>query len=101
MVFKVFPRKVCHNPQLRKTNARNACLPYMVRNYLSEKLIIDNSETTDLEFELKPAFGSLVINTTPVKDAEVYLNGQYTGKTPYESESIPSGDYSLEVKKEN
>ena len=49
--------------------------------------------------ELKPAFGSLKIETEPT-GAEVFIGGEKVGTTPFSEQRYPSGQYLVTVKKE-
>jgi formylglycine-generating enzyme required for sulfatase activity/TolB-like protein len=49
--------------------------------------------------ELKPAFGSLKIESEP-SGAEVYIGGEKVGTTPFTEQRYPSGQYLVTVKKE-
>jgi formylglycine-generating enzyme required for sulfatase activity len=50
-------------------------------------------------FELKPAFGSLKIDSEPT-GANVYIAGDSVGKTPFSNLRYPSGQYLVTIKKE-
>lgn len=55
----------------------------------------------ELPFELKPAYGTLKINTLPEQGATVLIDEIETGKfTPYTDEKIKSGSHIITVKKE-
>jgi Protein of unknown function (DUF1566)/PEGA domain len=49
--------------------------------------------------ELKPAFGSLKIESEP-SGAEVYIGGEKVGSTPFSEQRYPSGQYLVTVSKE-
>jgi PEGA domain len=49
--------------------------------------------------ELKPAFGSLKIESEP-SGAEVYIGGEKVGTTPFSEQRYPSGQYLVTVQKE-
>jgi PEGA domain len=65
-----------------------------------EEFLINDGDEKNLEIILKPAFGRLEIKSTPVDDADVYINGEYAGKTPYKHERMLSGQYRIKVEKE-
>lgn len=73
----------------------------LYHTYFSDEFEIQDSDSTFIEFELKPAYGRLEISSTPVDNAEVLINGIVVGKTPYISKNIPSGEYTIDVSKEN
>jgi TolB-like protein len=50
------------------------------------------------DIELKPAFGSLRIESEPA-DADVYIGGRKVGTTPYNNTRYPSGSYLVAVEK--
>ncbi|MDP8220657.1 MAG: PEGA domain-containing protein [Candidatus Stygibacter frigidus] len=66
----------------------------------SEEFLISDGDEKDFDIILKPAFGRLEINPTPVMDADVYINGEYVGKTPYKDDKRLSGQYQVRVEKE-
>ena len=43
-------------------------------------------------------FGKIKVTTKP-SEAAVYLNGEFVGSTPYESDKIPVGSHNLVIKK--
>ena len=49
-------------------------------------------------FELTPAFGSLSITSEP-SGADVYISDEFVGQTPYESQSIDSARYFVDIRK--
>lgn len=71
----------------------------LYHTYSSEEFVINNNDTTFIEFELRPAFGGLEINSLPESGAEVLINGKIIGKTPFVSNKFPSGKYTIELKK--
>ena len=52
-----------------------------------------------LSVNLIPLFGYLEIFSLPEQDAEVYVDNELVGKTPYRSDRMPLRDYRVEVKK--
>ncbi|MFC2101161.1 PEGA domain-containing protein [Bacteroidota bacterium] len=68
--------------------------------YAEEKNIgLQKGETKNIEFNLKPAFGTLRITSQPT-NADLYIDGQYRGKTPQSKLHLPSGVYQLKVSKD-
>jgi hypothetical protein len=55
--------------------------------------------TANYNFELDPAFGQLVIKSYP-EGADLLIDGQKVGTTPYLSTSLASGIYQIGLKKE-
>ena len=49
-----------------------------------------------VELSLAPAFGTLAVSSAP-SGAEVWLDGEMVGTTPYRNPRKPSGDYHLRV----
>ena len=53
---------------------------------------------TDLNVELKPAFGYLQISTTPEQGATIEINGQeYSSPTPFTTTPMASGKYTIQA----
>jgi len=61
---------------------------------------IDDGEEKTLEVILKEAFGKMLITTSPEESAEIYIDGQRKGVTPFVFDPCPSGKYLIEVKKQ-
>jgi thiol-disulfide isomerase/thioredoxin len=55
------------------------------------------TETGELSFELKPAYGALLVESTP-PGADVWLDGVRVGTTPWRDERRKSGIYRLVIK---
>ncbi len=89
-----------NNHEIESGKYRFSANMELYHSYSSEEFEINDSETTFVEFELKPAFGGLEINSVPVDGAEVLINGNVVGKTPFLSNKFPSGEYTIEVSKE-
>jgi len=49
---------------------------------------------------IKPAFGSLEVQSSPESGAEVYVDGRRVGATPYTNPQLSSGKYLLKVTKQ-
>ncbi|MFH0807121.1 MAG: PEGA domain-containing protein, partial [Elusimicrobiota bacterium] len=69
--------------------------------YHSEEqpLQVNDGDEKNLTFTLKPAFGSLVINSEP-QGAELYIDNQPAGKTPYRNEKMASRNYFVKAQME-
>jgi len=53
---------------------------------------------TDLNVDLKPAFGYLQISTTPEQGATIEINGQeYSSPTPFTTTPLASGKYTIQA----
>jgi len=61
---------------------------------------VQDAEEKKVELVLSPAFGKLHITSSPEEGAEVYVDGQKRGTTPYVFDPCPSGKYLIEVKKQ-
>ena len=53
-----------------------------------------------LSIDLKPRFGYMEIFSLPEQGAEVYLDDEFVGQTPYRSDRMPLRDYRVSVKKD-
>ena len=92
------------NPAFQKVNLQAGT---KVRVTLKMSLYHDVAFDVDLKpgvmkFEnvaLKPAFGSLVIESEPT-GAKVLIGGSEVGTTPYSNPRYPSGDYLVSIEKE-
>jgi len=55
----------------------------------------------EINVKLKPAFGYVIVNTEPEKDAKVIIDGKtLTNNTPSRSEALASGEHTVQVLKE-
>lgn len=72
----------------------------MLANHKSETHEVDirQDETTQLNVNLSD-MAEMTIESTP-SDANLYINDQYVGKTPY-TEEIASGDYNIRLEKKH
>ena len=61
---------------------------------------LGENETAEINLELKPAFGMLVVQSEP-SGADVYLSGKNIGRTPQTIERQPSGIYNLTLENPN
>ncbi len=60
---------------------------------------LEDGDDETLTYDLQPAFGTLVINSDPT-GADVYIDGNKAGTTPYRNETQPSGQYTVRVTKD-
>ena len=49
---------------------------------------------------MRPAYGYLNVTSAPENDALVFINNKKVGTTPYKSDKLASGDYTVKVMKE-
>ncbi len=61
---------------------------------------ISPDETSEVQVKLKPNYGWLKVTSTPESDAVVYVNSKQVGVTPYKSEKMASGTYTVQVVKD-
>ncbi len=66
----------------------------------SGKLIMTSGSPISIEKTLRPAFGYLNVITDPEQNATVYINNQKVGTSPYKSDKLISGNYTVRVTKE-
>ncbi|MCK4653116.1 MAG: PEGA domain-containing protein, partial [Candidatus Cloacimonetes bacterium] len=66
----------------------------------TKEIVINDGDDEKYEFELKPAFGELVINSQPENGATVFLDDNEVGITPYKDKKMPSGQYRVRIDKE-
>ena len=64
-----------------------------------EEITITTDGIAQVQADLKPGFGRLVINSEP-SSAVVQLNGQQKGRTPLDLPELVSGDYTITVSKD-
>ncbi len=68
---------------------------------LTKEVVVQDNQTTPIEFDLRPTFGSLTIDSSPESNASITLDGKTTGQfTPYRYERLMAGEYTLTVRKE-
>lgn len=66
-----------------------------------EKTIYASSkETMTYEVRLAPAFGWLLIDSSPESGATILVNGVRKGVTPYRSDTLASGEYEVTLMRE-
>jgi TolB-like protein len=70
----------------------------LYHTYEENFIIIDGSENPR-DISLTPAFGELTVKTNPT-GAEVRIDGQSRGATPFELDELPSGNYHLTLTKD-
>lgn len=68
--------------------------------YHEETGTVTLNEKTEIVKSLRPAYGYLEVNSKPESGAIVYVNNKKVGLTPYKSERLASGSYSVKVMKE-
>lgn len=65
----------------------------------SGKFTMAAGQPVSLEIKLRPAFGYLNVNSMPEDGASVYINNKRVGVTPYKSDMLASGEYTVRVMK--
>lgn len=63
------------------------------------KFTMTSGQPVSLEMSLRPAYGYLNVNSIPEDGASVYINNKRVGVTPYKSDMLASGDYTVRVMK--
>ena len=58
---------------------------------------VGSSGKKELSVSLRPAFGSVEINSFPESGAEVYIDGERVGVTPYRGDRLKSGEHRIRV----
>lgn len=66
----------------------------------SGKLTMTSGSPISIEKTLRPAFGYLNVITEPEQNATVYINNKKVGISPYKSDKLISGNYTVRVIKE-
>ncbi len=64
-----------------------------------EKITVSKGETVKRNIALKKAETELIVNSTPQR-ADLYLNGNKVGQTPYDQLNIKPGKYQLKLEKD-
>ena len=64
-----------------------------------EEFTVQDNERKNISYELKAAYGTLQINSSPEEGAEVWIDGVQRGETPFSNTRMPSGRYQVEVRK--
>jgi len=62
---------------------------------------VHDEEIKNLDVRMDAAFGHLEISSMPEEGAEVFVDGQKKGVTPFVLTPCPSGDYLIEVRKQH
>ncbi|HHE37847.1 MAG TPA: PEGA domain-containing protein, partial [Candidatus Cloacimonetes bacterium] len=62
--------------------------------------VINDGDDEKFEFDLKPAFGELILNSQPESGADVYIDENLMGTTPFSNKKMPSGNYLIRIEKE-
>ncbi len=81
------------------SGSHNLELRAAIHHPLQQRLDIKDGEEKRLSLALKPAYGSLHIDSDP-PGATVYLDNQEAGSTPYREERQASGSYQLRLESE-
>ena len=68
--------------------------------YHEESGTVTLDEKKEIVKTLRPAYGYLNVESQPESGAMVYINNKKVGMTPYKSERLASGSYSVKVMKE-
>ena len=68
--------------------------------YHEESGTVTLDEKKEIVKTLRPAYGYLDVSSQPENGAMVYINNKKVGLTPYKSERLASGTYSVKVMKE-
>lgn len=61
---------------------------------------ITSGDAIVIEKTMRPAYGYLDIESQPEDDALLYINGERVGRTPFKTDKLMSGEYSVKVVKE-
>jgi len=85
-----------YNPKLASGNYRLDLSRNRYHNQTNRQIQIRDGQTTSHSFELKPKFGTLVINSQP-SGSKVLIAGQDRGQTPLKLEQMDSAQYLIEV----
>jgi hypothetical protein len=93
--------KVYPTPQdIRINSGRHiATIDRNMYHTYEESFEIFDGDNKTINAVLKPAFGSLEIDTYPETTADVYIDDKLVGTTPYTYNPCPSGEYVIKVKK--
>lgn len=84
--------------------ALSVMLPYGKHTYRIEApryrssagaITIEQSNRTDIDVTLVPSYGFLHFESTPENGIDVYIDDKLVGTTPFTSEAISEGEYSL------
>lgn len=65
----------------------------------SKEIVIATGEVKRLAYTLQPKFGIVDIASEPESGASVYINDTLVGITPYCSQKLPEGEYTVRITK--
>jgi len=65
-----------------------------------EEFAIQDGDNKKFDVTLKPAHGTLIVNSQPESDANVYVDDVLVGTTPYTNDQIASGQYRVKIDKD-
>ncbi|MBO4232425.1 MAG: PEGA domain-containing protein, partial [Bacteroidales bacterium] len=96
----VYPKDGAYSALLSvgKHKYEASCAP--LYHPMSGEFVISPDSTTALNLKLKPSFGYLNVTSTPESGAAVFINSARKGETPYTSDKLVSGTYTVLVGKE-
>ena len=96
----VYPKDGAYSALLSvgKHKYEASCTP--LYHPMSGEFVISPDSTTALNLKLKPSFGYLNVTSTPESGAAVFINSARKGETPYTSDKLVSGTYTVLVGKE-
>jgi len=82
-----------------KSGSYNIQVSKDLYHFHEENFIITDGSVNTRDISLTPAFGKLIVRTKPA-DAEVIIDAQNRGFSPFELDELPSGNYHLTLKKD-
>lgn len=68
--------------------------------YHSESGSLILNEKTEINKNLRPAYGFINVTSQPENGAFVFINNKKVGETPYQSDKLASGSYTVKVMKD-
>ena len=74
-------------------------LKYDLYHDIEENIILKDGDKTNLNYDFQPAFGTLEITSEPT-NANVIIDGEKVGTTPYINEKQPSERYTICIRKD-
>jgi len=66
----------------------------------TQDIVLEKGDKMNYNATLTPAFGELVIESTPVSGMSIFINGKKESVTPFRKSRVPSGSYEVEVRDE-
>ena len=66
----------------------------------SGEVTITSGDAIEISKMLRPAYGYINVTTNPEMNAVVFIDNERVGTTPYKSDKMPSGTYSVRIVKE-